>query len=261
MRGRRGALYRLSLTVCAAGLAVSAGLFARQWMEYRAGAEAYQVLAETAVSLPDRESPPPERSGADRPEPVAEETPPLPQVDFAALEGVSPDVVGWLHLPDTRLSYPVVQGEDNSYYLDHLFDGTPNASGCLFLDSGCPGLEGRNSVIYGHHMKNGTMFGELDRYQDQDYYQAHPVLWLLTPEGAVTVEIFSAYVTGAEWDAWQLTFSTQEEYSAWLEGARERSVIDTGVIPADGDRVITLSTCNYTFPGARFVCHGLVRGD
>lgn len=159
-----GLLYRAGIAVCAVGLLVSGGLFMRQWLEYRAGENAYEALTEAAVT-------PTPQPQAEAPEEPAGEAAPI-QVDFDALSAVNPDVTGWIYLPDSVISYPVVQGEDNSYYLKHLFDGTPNSSGCLFLDSRCEGLTGRNSVIYGHYMKNGTLFGSLKEYRDQAYSSA-----------------------------------------------------------------------------------------
>lgn len=249
-------IYWISLLLCTGGILVSGGLFLRQWQEYRTGEEAYHALTEAMTAVPPAAADPadPEQTS----EQSSEQTEVIPQVDFAALRQLNPDVVGWLYAPDTVISYPVVQGSDNTYYLDHLFDGTRNSAGCLFLDSGCQGLEGENSVIYGHHMKNGTLFASLENYQDQDYYDAHPRLFLITPEQTLTIELFSAYVTGEEGEAWQLTFSSREEYGKWLERIQERSCFVSDVVPQDTDRVLTLSTCDYTFQGARFVCHGLV---
>ena len=110
--------------------------------EYRAGETAYSEL-EQFVTLP---SAPDETVPAEIEETPAE--PAWPEVDFAELAAVNPDVVAWLYGPDTGISYPVVQGEDNDYYLDHLFDGTANGAGCLFVDAACqPDLSGRNTVI------------------------------------------------------------------------------------------------------------------
>ena len=248
MKGRT--LYRTSLALCTAGLLICGGMLLVQWREYRAGKAAYDALAE-AVVVP-REAAPAE---AEKPA----EDPALPAVDFDALKSINPDAVGWLYCPDTVISYPVVQGEDNAYYLNHLFDGTPNTAGCLFLDSRCQALEGKNSVIYGHHMKNGTLFASLEGYQDPAYYEAHPRMYLLTPEGTRTIAVFSAYVTAAEGDAWQLSFSGDEEYEAWLAQVRDRSCFESDVIPGREDQVITLSTCDYSYQDARFVCHGILQ--
>lgn len=244
-------LYWSSLIICTAGLLMCGGMFLRQWEEYRTGETAYASLVESATSelhLTD---------STGQAEGNSPEDPPL-QVDFEALRQVNPEVIGWIYIPDTVISYPVVQGTDNTYYLDHLFDGTKNSAGCLFLDSRCQGLTGQNSVIYGHHMKNGTLFASLTEYQDQAYYEAHPSVFLLTPEGTQEIRLFSAYVAGMDEDAWQLTFSSQKEYVQWLEGLRERSCFTSDVVPFISDRVVTLSTCDYSFPNARFVCHGVL---
>ena len=249
-------LYWASLVLCTAALLFCGGALLRQLLEYRTGEITYESLARSVTSAQeavpaasDEPVPPEEPSGAA----------PAVQVDFEALSHINPDVVGWLYCQDTIISYPVVQGTDNDYYLTHLFDGTRNSAGCLFLDSRCDGLAGPNSIIYGHYLKNGTQFSTLKDYQDQAYYEAHPDMLLLTPEGTLTIQWFSAYVTGTDADAWQLAFATDAEYGAWLERLKERSCFESTVTPQASDRVVTLSTCNYTFPDARFVCHGVVR--
>ena len=222
--------------------------------EYRAGETAYSEL-EQFVTLP---SAPDETAPAEIEETPAE--PAWPEVDFAELAAVNPEVVAWLYGPDTGISYPVVQGEDNDYYLDHLFDGTANGAGCLFVDAACqPDLSGRNTVIYGHRMKNGTMFAALGNYREQAYYDAHPSFLLLTPERRYVVEWFSGYVADTEESAWTLDFSGEESYLAWLEEVRGKSDFSCGVSPTAEDRVVTLSTCSYEFENARFVLHGILR--
>lgn len=183
------------------------------------------------------------------------------QVNFDALAAVNPDVAAWLVCEGTALSYPVVQGEDNEYYLSRLFDGSPNASGCLFLDSRCAAdFSSLNSVIYGHHMKDGTMFAALDGYKSQDFYEAHPSLLLLTPDGCCEAEVFSAYVAPTDASSWRLDFADEPEFTAWLAALRAASCIDTAITPAPTDRVLTLSTCSYEFEDARLVVHCVLRG-
>ena len=219
--------------------------------EYRVGADAYFKLEQFA-SLP----------------PASEETeetpaePAWPEVDFTALAAVNPDVTAWLYGPDTGISYPVVQGTDNDYYLDHLLDGTANSAGCLFVDTSCRlDFSGRNTVIYGHRMKNGTMFAALGNYQEQVYYDAHPVFLLVTPEGRYVVELFSGYVADTAESAWMLDFSDEQAYLAWLEEVGEKSAFSSKVSPRAEDRVVTLSTCSYEFENARFVLHGVLRPE
>lgn len=116
----------------------------------------------------------------------------------------------------------------------------------------------RNSVIYGHHMKNGTMFASLTKYEDQEYYDAHPDLFLLTPDGTYRIRLFSAYVAGMEDNSWQMDFASEADYEAWMAEIQTRSCFKSQGLPEITDRVITLSTCDYTFKNARFVCHGWI---
>ena len=184
--------------------------------EYRVGADAYFKLEQFASLPPASEE--------------TEETPAelaWPEVDFTALAAVNPDVTAWLYGPDTGISYPVVQGTDNDYYLDHLLDGTANSAGCLFVDTSCrPDFSGRNTVIYGHRMKNGTMFAALGNYQEQVYYDAHPVFLLVTPEGRYVVELFSGYVADTAESAWMLDFSNEQAMELALVENLQREDLD-----------------------------------
>jgi len=118
-----------------------------------------------------------------------------------------------------------------------------------------------NTVIYGHRMKNGTMFAALGNYQEQVYYDAHPVFLLVTPEGRYVVELFSGYVADTAESAWMLDFSDEQAYLAWLEEVGEKSAFSSKVSPRAEDRVVTLSTCSYEFENARFVLHGVLRPE
>ena len=115
-----------------------------------------------------------------------------PHVDFDALRAVNPDIVGWLSIPGTGINYPIVQGKDNEYYTDHLFNGAENEAGCLFLDADCESdFSSVNSVIYGNS-ENGGMFTDLLRFTDSEFLNAHRRVWLVTPEGDHLVTLDSA---------------------------------------------------------------------
>ena len=185
-----------------------------------------------------------------------------PKVDFESLQQINPDVVGWLYCEGTEINYPVVQGEDNSYYLNHLFDGTYNVNGCLFLDAGSLGdFSGRHSIIYGHHRKNGTMFSTLEAYKDQSYYESHPQMLLMTPTQNYTVEIFAGYVADTNDDAWKLDFTSEAEREAWIQAAMARSTFQSDISPAATDKILTLSTCSYDFNNARYVVLGVLKNE
>lgn len=191
-------------------------------------------------------------------EEYAEETPTF-SVNFEALTEINPDCKAWLFSEETSLSYPVVQGEDDEYYLNHLFNGEVNSAGCLFLDAANqPDFSDRNSVIYGHAMKNGTMFASLANYEKQDYYEAHPVMHLLTADTSYQVQIFAAGVVTLDARVWETKFETQDAFGTWLDTVSAQSQIQTNVVPDISDHVLTLSTCTYGNGDARFVVLGVL---
>ena len=221
--------------------------------EYQAGEQVYEEL-EQYIVMP--ETVPVETT--DTEENVEAETAPVqiqwPEVDFEALAQVNSDIVGWIYVPGTVINYPVVQGADNEYYLKHLFNGKTNSSGCIYLDCGAEGdFASMNSVLHGHHMKNGSMFAGICKYKDQSYFDEHPTAMLLTPDGNYQVEFFSGYVCEVTADAWDYDFD-----EAWLDKRIRSSYFDAEVTPTMDDRILTLSTCCYDFKDARFVLHGIL---
>ena len=187
---------------------------------------------------------------------------PLPQVDFASLRAVNPEIAAWLTIDGTNINYPVTQHSDNDYYLHHLFNGEYNSSGCLFMDCQNPSdISGRHTIIYGHHMDNGTMFQNLMYYKNQLFYNEHPTAQLITSNGSFTIEIFAGYVADVDSDAWELDFTSDEDFEDWLASAMERSAFEGKVIPTIADKIITLSTCSYEFYDARFVLLGRLTAE
>lgn len=229
--------------------------------EYEEGQNAYEDLSEY-VELPDA---PPVPDISDTPmvtQPESGENEELvtwPQVDFEALSQINSDIVGWIYLEGSENNYPIAQSDDNSYYLKHLFDRSSNSSGCVFLDCrNASDFTDRHSIIYGHHMKNGTMFSGLDSYKSQEYYDEHPQLWLLTPEQNYVIEIFAGYVASVQDDAWKVDFGSGDDFEDWVHRAIDRSCFTSNIAPAATDRIITLSTCSYEFNNARFVILGVL---
>ena len=181
----------------------------------------------------------------------------LPVINFKALQAVNPDVIGWIYSPNTTINYPVVQGDDNAYYLKHLADGTENRNGCPFLDAqNRPDFTDDNSIIYGHHMQNGTMFAGISWYEDQSYYDEHPVIYLMTPSAAYRIELFSGYITTMDSSDYMQNFVSVREHTDWLKEVSGRSDFRANLEISAYDRVITLSTCAYRFENARYVLHG-----
>lgn len=181
-----------------------------------------------------------------------------PLVDFVQLSEVNPDIVGWIYIEGTDINYPVVQGTDNDYYLKHLFDGTYNSSGCIFLDYRCSAdFSDRHCILYGHHMNNKTMFGGLVEYKKQAFYDEHSVALLVTPTAYHKIQFFSGYVSDNWSNAWDLALD-DTDHAAWLNEILSKSCFDTDYAPGVKDRIITLSTCTYEFESAKFVLHGYI---
>ncbi len=177
-------------------------------------------------------------------------------VDFQALWQENQDVVAWIYSENTPIHYPVVQSQDNSYYLKRLLDGSANANGTIFLDCRCSAdFHDFNSILYGHHMKSGEMFGTLPNYKDQAYYDEHPILYLLTPDQNYKVELVAGYVTPSDSDTYTAP-QTAEEKREFLATAAQASTFTSGVTAKETDRFITLSTCSYEYNNARYVVVG-----
>lgn len=183
----------------------------------------------------------------------------LPEVDFDSLRAVNGQVVGWIYGEDTGISYPIAQASDNDYYLKRMFNGESNPSGAIFLDCrNQSDFSDSHCIIYGHHMKNGSMFAALSNYKSQEYFEDHPRMLLLTPGGNYAVEIFAGYVANVEDDAWVTGFASEADYEDWIAASLSKSLIRAGFAPSASDHVLTLSTCSYEFEDARFVLLGVL---
>jgi len=184
----------------------------------------------------------------------------LEDIDLEALREVNPDVVGWILIPDTEINYPLMQGTDNDYYLKRTWDGKKNAIGSIFLEQqNSPDFTDFNTIVYGHNMKNGSMFAGIRKYQDAKYWEEHPYVYIRSDLGVYRYEIFSSYLAKVETDTYALNFSKEESRFAFLNNAILDSVIETGVEPEPTDRVLTLSTCSGKGYTTRWVVHARLK--
>ena len=178
-------------------------------------------------------------------------------IDFASLQEINPDVIGWLEVEaiDT-INYPVAQGEDNEYYLHRTFTGQDNFAGTIFLDYlNSPTFGNRNNILYGHNMKNGSMFGLLKQFREQETYEKSPYFWIYTPNKIYKYEIFAAAEVDTYSEHYQISFSGQADYQNFIKKTKEQSEISTDVEVGYQDTVVTLSTCTGN-DATRFVVQG-----
>ena len=181
-----------------------------------------------------------------------------PGIDFAALKTINSDAMAWLYCPDTVIDYPVMKADDYDYYLNHLPDGTQNANGALFIDyNNASDFSDQLTVIYGHHMKSGRMFGGLKGYKDQKYYEEHPSMYLYTEHQDFRIDlIYGCVIAAGQWR--EQAFMYRENLAALLDYAAHNTTFLSGATYAEGDRVVALSTCSYEFDDARYVVLGVL---
>ena len=173
---------------------------------------------------------------------------------------MNPDVIGWIEIPGLSISYPVVQGTDNAYYLHHLFTGEYNSSGSIFADChNQPDFTDQNTIIYGHNMKNGSMFGTLSRYQDEALWEASPYFYLYVPGKVLKYQIFSCYAGYVRSQAYTYSFPEEADFQAFLKQIRSYAGYDTSVEVGKTDRVVTLSTCVSSRRDYRYIVHGKLK--
>ena len=178
-------------------------------------------------------------------------------VDFDGLLAINEDIIAWLRVGALDLSYPVTQAEDNDYYLHRTFRREDNFAGCIFLDYlNEPDFSDQNSIIYGHNMKNGSMFGTLSHFAQDGVYESAPYFWIYTADRIYKYEIFSCSTVGVNSETYTLTFATKEDFRDYLYSAMEQSVVDNSSVTIDeNDRIVTLSTCTGT-DTTRYVVQG-----
>lgn len=176
-------------------------------------------------------------------------------IDFEALKKENSDIVGWIYCPDTPINYPIVKGKDNNQYLRTDLNGKYLVSGTLFADyrNGNIG-DDRNYIVYGHNMKNSTMFGTLVKYKEQSYYDAHPILYFLTPNDNYVIELCAGAVVKRDSDIY-ITTPNENIVTDFIAKSTFKSTVKID----KGESIITLSTCSYEFNNARYVLIGKLK--
>lgn len=178
----------------------------------------------------------------------------LEEIDHEFLRNINADYAFWIFAPGTQIDYPVVHGEDNSKYLNRLFNGAKNSAGTLFVDyRNLPEFQDPNTLIYGHHMRNDSMFGALTDYAEQSFFDAHPYFLLIAEDEILLGEIFAGYTTSDKDHCYDIAISDEDDMRIFLDEALRKSDFISGVLPETTDRLVTLSTCAYAFENARYI--------
>lgn len=181
----------------------------------------------------------------------------LAEIDPEKLISINDKYACWIYSADTPIDYPIVHGPDNQKWLHSLFDGSWNSAGTLFIDYRNLGaFQDPNTIIYGHHMRNDSMFGTLTEYEDQAYYDAHPWLLLIEADRISVVQLLAGYTTSKYDHCYDIAISDEDDLNAFVEEAMEKSDFVSDVTVEAGEALATLSTCAYVFDNARYIVIG-----
>ena len=282
----KGKIRRFMMVLAAVAFVGSSAMVGYQHYQYHLGEQAY-TQAEELAGIPDFtvlvqepvkpvKIPEPVVPTAQEPEvlPAAPETESeqqeepvwvdpyadaLAAMDFSALREVNGEVLGWILIPDTPVSYPLMRGEDNQKYLNTTWRGSRSSVGSIFLECQNSGdLSDFNTIIYGHRTANRSMFGSLKDYARQEYWQAHPYIYITDVGGCKTYAVFAAYEVGVKELTYRIGFDGEEDRTQFLDFCTAQSVIDTCVTPSADSRVLTLSTCTGTGHETRWVVQAVL---
>lgn len=236
-----------ALAVCLLVLGFSIWQLSGIYLEYKKGTDEYEDLQQYV-----KEEIPQETYGEVSDEPAEEreeetetdEEERLQRVSFDELKAINDEIAGWIEIPGTQISYPLMHTSDDVYYLNHTFSGNVNSAGSIFLETlNSPDFSDLHTIIYGHNMKNGSMFAGLKNYTSPSYLVAHPTVYVDLADGTHAYQIFSCYETSADSDSYTIGFAPDEQYETFLQTLKSRSAYDTGVEVAVTDSIISLSTC------------------
>lgn len=246
------------MALCAVGILCSVFVLFSDSREYAKSDAAYQqlrLLGELPDTSTDQGSTLLHTAGEASSEEKKEQQ--INGVDFISLERINPDVVGWIAAKGTEIDYPVVRGKDNDFYLRHLFTGERNKRGSIFMDyRNHSDFSDKNVIIYGHNMKDGSMFSSLTKYKDQRYYDNFPTMLLYTPAGNFTIELFAGIIVDGNYESVRFEFKDDYDFQSYVDLLKKKSTFESNTIVKADDRIITLCTCSYEFDNARYALFG-----
>lgn len=251
-RQGRGRIHKLILVLLACVMMASGGWILKDYVaDWKAQREyerlAQMVTEETATTA--------EETTAEETEETERETEPpyVSPIDFEELVRINPDVVGWIRIPDTNVDYPIVQAADNDTYLHKSFEGEETAAGSIFLDfESQSDLRGYNSILYGHHMRNGSMFKDIVRYKEEEYFKEHQYFEIYTPTETIHLKAVSCYYIKNDPMVRKTRFKTEESFQAFVQVMLDPC--EYAQIPQEPVKnLYTLVTCSYEVDDGRTV--------
>lgn len=242
-----GLIRRIIIAVLLLIMIASAISLVKEWMDAAAQRRLEESLAEAARQT-ETETEPPETEEETEAE---TEAPYVSPIDFAPLLATNPDTIGWIRVPDTKIDYPIVQSPDNQYYLHKDFDGKDSVYGTIYLDADSkPDFSGWNNPIYGHHMKDGSMFKDVVKFKDQNFFENHRYFEIYTPERTIHLKTLGCYYSDSNGIVRKTSFKSQASFDKWVsERLAPCSFAEAPTQPFDS--MFVLITCSYEKNDAR----------
>ena len=239
--------------ICAFSIvfSVSSGFLIKHYYDSAKQAEMYDNLIEVVETEPEE---------SQEPLNYSEEKTFIPEYQELYLQ--NNDMVGWIKVEDTKINYPIMQSKDNpNFYLKHGFDKSYTDYGCPYVQESCDmELPSDNIIIYGHHMNDGSIFAGLMKYKDKNFWEKHKTVSFDTLTDRQTYEVIAVFKTVVYTDSPDsfkyyhfVNAKTAEDFTAYVEKCKELSLYDTGVTAEYGDKLLTLSTCEYSRTNGRLV--------
>ena len=258
MKERFGSLISYVLIGICAAVAIYEGVqIYLDQKEYRVADKEYEDLARQLVEIPAAA----DTEVQDTAKKADEDAPPAFKVDYAALEKINPDFIGWLYFEALDISYPVVREQKENQYIHLTFDGKTNKSGCIFMDTlSSADFSGKSDFIFGHNMRNLSMFGSLKllyKKGNENLLQKHPYVYVYTKKGTCQYKVF-AYETTHTGSSVYDEIKTDDGYDQYVAGVMKRSIYSGAEEPDFSERpeILNLSTCSGEAGGTkRFVVH------
>lgn len=242
-------IYITIITIFSVIFSLSSFMLAKQFIDSKNNIKAFDELQQVIIAEPviDEEIE----------EDIEENIELTPYEQYKTLYYLNNDFVGWITIDDTAVNYPVMQSVDRpNFYLKRNFDKQYSDYGVPYVDEKCNLSSSNNTIIYGHNMKNGTMFNVLPTYQKESFYKDHKTITFNTLDTFSEYEIIAAFKIDVSTDSFlynTYTDMNEESFEYFIENIKAKSFYDTGISAKYGDKLLTLSTCEYTFQDGRFV--------
>lgn len=261
---RRSVIWSITGILCFLFAAIMLGMVGRTLISYWNSEKSMERMYQDMTQPAAEQAETPEQAAGSAEEAETSELPPEVSeagwnASYDTLRTQNGDMVGWIHIPDTVIDYPVMHTpEAPNYYFHRDFYGKYSSYGMIYIDGACRLDESSpNLLLYGHHMRNGAMFASIEKYSSRDYWEQHPEIYFSTPQEDGVYEVMAAFriqagETGEAFMA-MLAARTEEDYEKLIQYIDRHKIYQTGITAQWPEPLITLTTCEYTNEDGRFL--------